>query len=110
MGDRVYELRMKKVSLLNQISEIDKEIFNIQDADKKKIEEQYGISRLDKDKKCKGCFNECIIPCAQCSFGICEQCKYGYKNIVERLRVKYSVDELENLSRRCPYAVLASIK
>jgi hypothetical protein len=108
MSDRLLELRKEKVSLLERIHEIDKEIYDIGDASLKELEMQYGISRDDRDKKCKGCKEKCILPCDACYSGICEQCGYGYKNIVSILKVRYRTNELEELSKRCPYALLAT--
>lgn len=65
-------------------------------------------SSIDVDRKCKYYLcNKCIIPCSSCYDRYCEQCIYGYKNIVNKLLTKYSKEELESLKDSCIYADLA---
>ncbi len=57
--------------------------------------------RRCKDWKCNG--KKCPYPCRGCSGGKCEQCRYGYMNAVNRIKLK--VDNLEEYSY-CEYVQL----
>lgn len=68
-------------------------------------------SRDDRDRNCGkswSCHN-CIIPCrSECSGrAYCEQCKYGYMNIVSKLKLRYTKEELELLNDKCVYVEFA---
>lgn len=67
-------------------------------------------SRDDRDRHCDtwGC-SKCIIPCKIECHGraYCEQCKYGYMNIVSKLKLRYTREELELLNDKCVYVKFA---
>lgn len=109
--EKIKELELQKEKLLKEISNIDAKINEYKNADIIEVEEKYGIRKNDKNRKCNvyNC-NSCIIPCISCYGKICVQCNYGYKNIVDKLKIKYTKDELAELSYKCPYAILASLK
>lgn len=65
------------------------------------------MKRNDVDKKCKYYLcDKCYHPCEKCYIGNrnCEQCRYGYMNIVSKYKVKYSREELEKIKEQCKYA------
>lgn len=68
-------------------------------------------SRDDRDRNCDQSWKckKCIIPCKSECHGraYCEQCRYGYKNIVERLKERYTKEELEILNDMCVYVEFA---
>lgn len=66
------------------------------------------VSSNDRDKRCNYYLCDvCIIPCAKCYNSHCEQCRFGYKNIVEKLIEKYSEEELAIHKNTCIYADMA---
>lgn len=115
MNDRQKELLEEKDTLQNKILELTKEKRNIDDRlmqidielGENNIEETYGISPKDVNKRCNRSCSDCILPCAGCHNGRCEQCGYGYITVVEKVSRKYNKTELNTLKLRCPYALLA---
>lgn len=115
MDDNKELLLKEKEELQNRLTQLTKEKndINIKIAEidvklgENNIREIYGVSSNDRDKRCNRSCSDCILPCRSCSNGKCEQCAYGYKTVVERLRTKYTNDELHSLQLRCPYALLA---
>lgn len=101
LQNRLTELTKEKVDINNRLAEIDVKL------GENNIQEVYGISSSDRDACCGRNCSDCILPCKDCTNGRCEQCGYGYKPVVERVRLKYSKDELHSLQLRCPYALLA---
>ena len=64
------------------------------------------IDLNDRDRKCKDykCLEKkCPYPCARCHDRYCEQCRYGYKSVIGR--IKEYVDDLEEYSY-CEYVQL----
>lgn len=66
-------------------------------------------TKSDRDRKCGKIYScsSCIIPCSSCFMRKCEQCRFGYKNIAEKLIEAYSKDRLEEYKDRCVYATFA---
>lgn len=63
------------------------------------------MNRNDVDKKCEYYLcDRCYHPCEKCYTKHCEQCEFGYKNIVSRFKRKYSKEQLEEISKTCQYA------
>lgn len=65
------------------------------------------ININDVDKRCGKYCSDCIMPCSSCHMGKCEQCRYGYKSVVEKLLEKFTVTQLMPYKDKCPYAKLA---
>ena len=62
-----------------------------------------GISMDDKICKCRiDCPLICIDPCVLCFKGTCEQCEYGYKPLIKRLKIKYGEEQIK-LYKSCKY-------
>lgn len=69
-------------------------------------------SKDDWDRHCDTwgcCSKKCIIPCKFECHGkaYCEQCRYGYMNIVSKLKLRYTKEELELLNDNCVYVKFA---
>ena len=67
--------------------------------------EREPVDDMCNDKTCRcftDCHLKCIDPCALCIKYTCEQCKYGYKPLIERLKIKYTEDQLK-LYKNCKY-------
>lgn len=63
------------------------------------------MDKNDYDKNCKYYLcKKCYHPCYPCGGGMCEQCRYGYMNIVSKFKVKYSKEELDIIKEQCQYA------
>lgn len=65
------------------------------------------MDRNDYDRSCKyylckKCYHPCHVSCTSRSY--CEQCSFGYKNIVDKFKTKYSKEELEIIKETCKYA------
>lgn len=65
------------------------------------------ININDVDKRCGKYCRDCIVPCSTCYMGKCEQCRYGYMSVVEKLLEKFTVTQLTSYKNMCPYAKLA---
>ena len=65
------------------------------------------ININDVDKRCGKYCRDCIVPCSTCHMGKCEQCRYGYMSVVEKLLEKFTVTQLTSYKNMCPYAKLA---
>ena len=61
----------------------------------------------DVDRRCGKYCSDCIVPCSTCYMGKCEQCRYGYKSVVEKLLEKFTAEQLILYKDKCPYAKLA---
>ena len=46
-----------------------------------------GISIKDVDLRCKNNCKVCIYKCKSCGGGHCEQCSFGYKTVIERIKL-----------------------
>lgn len=67
--------------------------------------ERESVDDMCNDKTCRcftDCHLKCIDPCALCIKYTCEQCKYGYKPLIERLKIKYTEEQLK-LYKNCKY-------
>ena len=69
------------------------------------------VKKTDVDRNCDTwkC-NSCILPCSSCFSGRCEQCRFGYKTIVDRLIEAYAPEDLVKYSEKCPYAKMSCSK
>ena len=65
------------------------------------------ININDVAKRCGKYCSDCIVPCSTCHMGKCEQCRYGYKSVVEKLLEKFTAIQLIPYKDKCPYAKLA---
>lgn len=65
------------------------------------------ININDVTKRCGKYCSDCIVPCSTCHMGKCEQCRYGYKSVVEKLLEKFTAEQLIPYKDKCPYAKLA---
>ena len=101
LQNRLIELNTEKKSVTDRIQQIDVELGD------ENVKSVYGISKDDTDKRCGRSCPDCILPCIVRTHGKCEQCGYGYKPIVDKVRSKYTDNELNLLKLRCPYALLA---
>lgn len=69
------------------------------------------VKASDVDRNCVTwkC-DSCILPCSSCFSGRCEQCRFGYKTIVNRLIEAYAPEDLVKYSEKCPYAKMSCTK
>lgn len=103
LKERLGELAKEKNDIETRINDIDCEL------GVGYIERLYGISVNDTDKKCRRNCEDCIMPCSSCPIVSrrCDQCAYGYCSVVDKIKNKYSIAELDKLKGRCPYMLLA---
>lgn len=102
----------KKKQLEKEIKDINSKISTLDKQSYAEFKDKYGVSPNDTERHCRQYYNcnKCIIPCESCHDHYCEQCRYGYKSIVEQLKIKYSDEEIKSFENKCPYARLVLLK
>ena len=120
MDNKLKEIKEYKDNKLSEIKnlrdkqlKLEKELNRYLNDELKEIKKITGVDIKDSSRQCK--FDKCSLfyctdPCFRCIYTMCEQCDYGYKTMVEKLIKKYSIEELNEIKERCPYALIAYIK